>query len=92
MTKVLNSRELDRALREDGKPVVASEKTSESIFRLLLFTLLMSAISSILAIAIAIMNRQAAKADDKKKEQAEKNIKKELQELHEEIVALKKST
>lgn len=92
MTKVLNSREINPALPEDGKPVVAaSEKTSESIFRLLLFTLLMSAISSILAIVIAIMNRQVTKADDKKKEQAENNIKKELQELHEEIVALKKS-
>lgn len=85
-----------RQLEIHANPVVAEEtaKTtagliSDEIFRLLLFTLLLSAVSSILAIFVAIITRQNSKAENKKKEQTEKNIKKELAELHKEIALLK---
>jgi len=57
--------------------------------RLLLLTLLLSAISSVLAIVVATQSWRETEAADKKKEQAEKKAKRELQELHEEIIWLK---
>jgi hypothetical protein len=92
MTIKLNSRELE----VHGNPVEIEETAgstsgliSEEIYRLLLFTLLLSAVSSILAIGVAIITRQEAKAEDQEREKAEKNIKKELQELYQEIILLK---
>jgi hypothetical protein len=92
MTADHNSRQLEI----HTNPVVVGETAkntdgliSDEIFKLLLFTLLLSAVSSILAIFVAIITRQNSKAEDKKKEQTEKNIKKELAELHKEIALLK---
>ncbi len=92
MTSNQNSREIET----HGSAVIAGEVSkstdgliSEEIFRWLLFTLLPSAVSSILAIFVAMITRRESKTLDKEKEQDEKNIKVELQELHKEIALLK---
>lgn len=57
---------------------------------LLMFTLFLSAVSSILALFVARVSRQESEAARKKAKQSAENVTSELQGLHKDIALLKK--
>ena len=79
MPAVLNSGEVELHDSTIPSGEIAGD-TSGNTHRLLLFTLFLSAISSILAIVVAIRSQRETDDVNKKKEITDQNIKRELQE------------
>ncbi|HMM21503.1 MAG TPA: hypothetical protein PKA10_12355 [Selenomonadales bacterium] len=84
MTTDPNSREIELVQHDN----ISSSKET---YKLLLLTLILSLLSSVLALVVAIKSHREDDATTKNGEKDHKNITRELQELRDEIALLKKN-
>jgi len=82
MTSKQKSKERELEIDEN---IIRSEET----YRLLILSLLLSLLSTLLAIYVTIRSRRENEVTDKEGEKTIQKIKRELHELHEEIALLK---